>query len=203
MNRLVALTFSCAFIVATPASAAADGYGMWHYHGPGYAYEHWPACGPDFAFVPGPGYGYEGEPVYDPETGMREGTMAYGMGPGGHIGRMGRIMDQNGDGVLSDDEVASRHEEVFDALDADGDGTLTENEFLAGAASAYRGPRHLERKDRLEQHRRNRFSTMDRNRDGKVSQEEYMAAARDQFRASDLDKDGKVTVWEFRSRRRP
>jgi hypothetical protein len=42
---------------------------------------------------------------------------------------------------------------------------------------------------------------MDTDADGRVSQAEFMAAGQTRFVEADLDQDGKVTVWEFRSRR--
>ena len=43
---------------------------------------------------------------------------------------------------------------------------------------------------------------MDTDENGTVSQVEFLMAAKIRFEASDLDKDGSVTVWEFRSVRR-
>jgi Ca2+-binding EF-hand superfamily protein len=50
--------------------------------------------------------------------------------------------------------------------------------------------------------RKARFTEMDKDKDGKVSVDEFLATGKARYAASDRDKDGKVTVWEFRSARR-
>ena len=50
--------------------------------------------------------------------------------------------------------------------------------------------------------RQGRFETLDGDNDGKLSQTEFMAAGKQRYTTSDLDDDGVVTVWEFRSQRR-
>jgi len=114
-----------------------------------------------------------------------------------------RIVDENGDGVISDDEAAARYEEVFAAMDADRDGMLTNDEYMAvrmvaGAGEVFYGPHNQQ----VEERKRGRYQTMDTNGDGKLSQSEFMVGCRERFQGSDLDKDGKVTAWEFRSRPR-
>ena len=110
------------------------------------------------------------------------------------------VIDSNHDGVISDDEAAARWEEVFAAMDADGDGSLTQEEYMAvrmGPGAGW-GPRHEARQAR----KRDRFKSMDRNSDNKVSKAEFIEEGRQQFKAADNNKDGKVTAWEFRSSRR-
>jgi hypothetical protein len=125
------------------------------------------------------------------------------MGPGGGMFGMFRVIDQDGDGVIVPDEAAARHEEVFAVMDADDSGALTEEEFLAvrmgpGPGQGTVGPRH----EQMMERRTVRFKTMDADGDGEVSKADFMASGQENFEASDLNQDGKVTVWEFRSRRR-
>ena len=52
------------------------------------------------------------------------------MGNPGFMGRMATI-DNDGDGMISDDEAAAQVEAVFLAMDSDDDGELTEEEYMA------------------------------------------------------------------------
>jgi hypothetical protein len=164
-----------------------------HVHAqPGYGFDFCPIFGQMFRQGPSYGYGPAYGQQYRPRIGwsMTQAVMA-------------RTVDENGDGVISDDEAAARYEELFATIDADGDGMLTNHEYMAvrrGAAAeeVFYGPRNQQMHER----KRNRFQTMDANGDGKVSQSEFMVGCRERFQASDLDKDGKVTAWEFRSRPR-
>jgi Ca2+-binding EF-hand superfamily protein len=110
------------------------------------------------------------------------------------------ITDQNNDGVIAADEAAARRESVFVAIDADDDGALTEEEYMAVrmGPGAGRGPRHEARQEL----NRARFKVMDKNKDGKVTKAEFIEGGRVQFEAADANKDGKVTPWEFRANRR-
>jgi hypothetical protein len=122
-----------------------------------------------------------------------------GMGPGMMQGYgWGGMLDRDGDGRISAEEAALRHETLFHELDADGDGVLSEEEFMADWAGAY-GPRQ----QRREAHRRERFGQLDGNGDGQVDQGEFMAAGREHYQQLDTDGDGQVDVWSFRGHRRP
>ena len=44
-----------------------------------------------------------------------------------------------------------------------------------------------------------RFEPMDADKNGTVSQAEWMTAGLERFKAADADGDGTVTPWEFRS----
>jgi Ca2+-binding EF-hand superfamily protein len=121
------------------------------------------------------------------------------MGPG-MMGRMMGVVDDNGDGVISADEAASRVEAVFAAMDADDDGSLTEEEYMA----VRMGPGFGLNQDRqadMQARKKERFAAIDPDKDGKVTQAEFLAAAQKRFAEADTDKDGKVTPWEFRAMR--
>ena len=112
--------------------------------------------------------------------------------------RMLRIIDGNGDGVISDDEAASRVEGVFYAMDADNSGDVTEAEFMAVRMGPGEG-RNADRMARMQDWKKSRFAEMDTDKDGKVTKEQFLAAGKARFASADTDKDGKVTPWEFRA----
>ncbi len=45
--------------------------------------------------------------------------------------KMARVIDENQDGLISEDEAAAWHEQAFLMLDRDEDGILTEAEFMS------------------------------------------------------------------------
>lgn len=161
--------------------------------GSGYGFDFCPIpFGQMFGKDPGFGYGPAYGRQYRPRTGWGMGQVV-----------TARIVDENGDGVISDDEAAARYEEDFAAMDVDRDSMLSNDEYMAarmaaGAGEVFYGPYNQQVQDR----QRGRFQTLDADADGKVSQSEFMIGSRERFQGSDLDKDGKVTAWEFRSRPR-
>jgi Ca2+-binding EF-hand superfamily protein len=125
----------------------------------------------------------------------------WGWGQGrGHGYMMQRLtaIDANGDGVIGDDEAAAQVESVFLAMDADEDGELTEEEFMAVRMGPGDG-RNAERQKMMQERKKRRFSEMDTDKNGKVSKVEFVSAGKARFDAADTDKDGKVTPWEFRA----
>lgn len=129
---------------------------------------------------------------------MQDGNNPPGMGQG-MMQRM-RQIDANSDGVISDDEAAAQVESVFATMDADDDGNLTEDEYMAVRMGG--GPGfNTERQAAMQARKKERFAAMDPDKDGKVTQAEFITAAKQRFSAADADKDGKVTPWEFRAQR--
>lgn len=49
-----------------------------------------------------------------------------------------KMMDQNGDGKISQQEFTAFHEKRFQQMDANGDGYVTSQEFSAGMAARRR-----------------------------------------------------------------
>jgi len=91
-----------------------------------------------------------------------------------------RRLDHNGDGRLSRLEWhASR--DLFARVDSNGDGVLTLAEFTGDAA--------------VDQDREDRFGSLDANRDGRVSRDEWHATPA-VFEALDANHDGQLTRQE-------
>lgn len=147
-----------------------------------------------------------------------------GMGPGG--GMMGGrgMIDLNQDGLVAADEAAAFHDMRFEMLDADADEIVTKAEFtdptagmgmsfeqmqanmaarMGDEAAAQMMSRMQARLDAREARREARFAEIDANADGNVSRDEFMTAGETAYAASDLNGDGRVTVWEYRRRPRP
>ncbi|MBT5109081.1 MAG: hypothetical protein HOM25_10395 [Rhodospirillaceae bacterium] len=116
-------------------------------------------------------------------------------GFGRHMGTPA-IIDQNGDGVVQPDEAAARSEGRFGAYDADDDGMVVKDEFMAVRMRG--GPRGQLPKYSTQEAK---FAGMDANKDGKVSKAEFITAGERQYMKSDSNGDGKVTVWEYRAAR--
>ncbi len=111
-----------------------------------------------------------------------------------------RNIDTNNDGVIGDDEAASQVESVFAAMDGDDDGSITADEYMSIRMGG--GPGYNEaRQAQMQARKKERFATMDPDKDGKVTQAEFIAAGKTRFAEADTDKDGKVTPWEFRAQR--
>lgn len=76
---------------------------------------------------------------------MGRGMMRHGAGHAGMMRLIFILMDANGDGALSLDEVQSVTERIFNAIDADGDGRVTLEEIR----EFYRGPERADRQMRM------------------------------------------------------
>ncbi len=131
--------------------------------------------------------------------GMMQGQgMGMGMGQGRGFMRRFAVIDANDDDRISADEAASQRESVFLAMDADDDGELTEDEYMAVRMGMGEG-RNKARMEARQAAKKARFAPMDADKSGKVSKVEWMTGGKDRFEAADTDKDGIVTPWEFRS----
>ncbi len=126
-----------------------------------------------------------------------------GHGKGGHGkgGRHMQMIDANGDGVIGDDEAATLADHAFNRIDSDGSGDVSVDEF-----STVRGGRHGWRNwfgsgaqnEAMTEGLKVKFTTLDADKDGKLTKAEFLADAKTRFAAADADKDGKVSPWEFR-----
>jgi uncharacterized low-complexity protein len=130
-------------------------------------------------------------------------------GHGRHNGErhMMRIIDVNADGIINDDEAASLADFAFMRMDQDRDGTLSTAEFTEmrgfgrgdGFARGWFNWGGKEEADAVLKVRKDKFTSLDADKNGSVSKAEFFADAKTKLAAADTDKDGKVTPWEFRA----
>jgi EF-hand domain pair/EF hand len=125
-------------------------------------------------------------------------------GGGRHGGGRGmHMIDANNDGVIGEDEAAALADHAFMRMDDDRDGKVTEAEFVSGP----RGKRggwfnwNSDEKAAVEKVRKDKFATLDTNKDASLDKAEFFAEAKSKLAAADTDKDGKVSPWEFRATR--
>lgn len=93
--------------------------------------------------------------------------------PGRFADRIFDRIDADRDGVLTRAEVQAARNRMFDRLDADRDGALTAAE--AEAARNQARARAAWRSARLAGMQGERLAALDRNRDGRVSRDEFVA----------------------------
>jgi EF hand len=138
-----------------------------------------------------------------PPPGMEDAGRGKNHGGKHHGGKDGmRIIDANSDGVISDDEAASMAERGFMRMDRNGDGKVTEAEFTSGPRGKRGGWFNwgMEEKAAVEKVRKEKFATLDANKDASLDKTEFFVDAKAKLAAADTDKDGKVTPWEFRAK---
>lgn len=82
---------------------------------------------------------------------------------------------------------------AFESVDIDGNGTLTPEEFLR--ADLMR--RSVSMAGGVDRRRQAIFEVVDTDHDGALSLQEFMEAGTRHFGRRDVDRDGKVTIWEF------
>jgi Ca2+-binding EF-hand superfamily protein len=119
-----------------------------------------------------------------------------------HGGRGMQMIDANNDGIIGEDEAAALADHAFQRMDNDGDGKVTEAEFVAGP----HGKRgwfdwNSAETAAVQKVRSDKFATLDVNKDKSLDKVEFFADAKAKLAAADTDKDGKVSPWEFRASR--
>ena len=102
-----------------------------------------------------------------------------------------KMMDSNGDGMLSADEHAAGAKAMFDKLDADHDGFVTAAEMDA----AHKGMKGM--KDEMSS--AGKIKAIDTDGDGKLSAAEHAAGSQQMFTRSDANADGMVDAAEMKA----
>ncbi|MBL26901.1 MAG: hypothetical protein CMM50_05030 [Rhodospirillaceae bacterium] len=134
-------------------------------------------------------------------NGRYDQSMNQPYGRGGGYDRYGQ-MDVDRDGMIDSNEASYWANAHFEMMDTDGDGQISENEFRR-ADRRLSDTFHRGSQDDYEQERARtgeRFSTYDgADNDGIITRREFMSQARSDFDGFDSDKDGEVSVWDYRS----
>lgn len=151
--------------------------------------------------------GYAG--TFGPGLGL---ARTIGWSPAGAYGHSGRMMGgPRGNGASggayvqpvamfggwSVDDVLARAGTAFANMDANRDGVLSRDEFMAGRMGPGAGRNQARQAERME-FKAARFDAMDANHDGKVGRDEFLAAARARFAGADANGDGRIDRGEMR-----
>lgn len=128
-----------------------------------------------------------------PASGGDRPSIGHGGGPHGHSrfsARQLAILDTNGDGVLSQEEIAAEHGRLLGAADIDGDGQLSADEFRRRGTFFIRlGTTTF-------------FDLIDANGDQQISQDELNQPMGRWFVRKDTNNDGTIDADEFSEGRR-
>jgi Ca2+-binding EF-hand superfamily protein len=123
-----------------------------------------------------------------------------------HAAAMFARMDANGDGQLDQTDRAAKRQErrakMFEGLDADSNGSITRDEFMAferpgkGMGKGEGGWKHRMGHRGGGHHGKMMMKMADTNNDGAVSQAEFTASAGKRFDSIDANNDGQITKEE-------
>lgn len=108
--------------------------------------------------------------------------------PSAQVRRMMTEMDADHDGFVSREEFLAAHaraDRMFDRLDGNHDGAISRDEYMAGGGGG--------------EGRAERFRVLDANKDGRITREELDARRNARFDALDTDRDGKLSPQELRA----
>ena len=128
-----------------------------------------------------------------------------GSGPhhgGAHV-RIVEMQDVNGDGFISSGEHGAWGAKVFHAMDGNRDGKLTRDEYLAVRMGAGFAPGRSQSqmatmRQRAQMHKAELFKAMDDDSDGVITGAEFMRELDRSFMGQDKNKDGRISMDEFR-----
>jgi len=107
------------------------------------------------------------------------------------------LMDTNKDGVVTQDEAAAHRAKIFEKLDRNDDGYLENAEKRLG-----RFKQHARKKMHRAEHKADRQLALDTNTDGKVSLKEFEAKSSPMFEKLDRNGDGTITPKEHKAAKR-
>jgi hypothetical protein len=138
---------------------------------------------------------------WGPGSGQGKG-MGQGMGQGATMNERGRFkdVDANQDGVLQLTELTDNAEGVFAAMDADGSGDVTKDEYMALRLGPQDGVNPLMQSYRQSQ-KEARFAPLDKDGNGTVGHDEFVGGMTARFTAADADNSGTLTRPEMRAMR--
>jgi Ca2+-binding EF-hand superfamily protein len=130
--------------------------------------------------------------------------MSQGTGRGQHMmpgmGKRARV-DQNRDGFVAAEEADAWYKTAFATFDSNKDGSLARDEYLGThmGRGPGTGPRAAERREI----KAKSFGEMDKDRDAKATNAEFLAWHQERYKTADTNHDGKVNVTEFYAAMRP
>ena len=146
------------------------------------------------------------------------GMMGMGMGQPGGMGMHGggharmmmpmmiAMMDANNDGALSLEEVQAVHARMFAFIDKNRDGKIGRIEFLERMREAFffvdinkDGVLTLAEYQLIQGADPRQFARADRNKDGKLSMDEFLKAITEDFDAADTNDDGVLDDAEVKA----
>jgi EF-hand domain pair/EF hand len=112
------------------------------------------------------------------------------------MSRLLKAVDKDHNGTISPDEAKQYAAARFDRYDTNRDGKLTLQEFQAASRA---GTSDRQRQERGMQIREKMFRAMDKDHNGTVTKDEYLAEAEARFQKADADHNGALSLEELRS----
>ena len=120
------------------------------------------------------------------------GVMSLSTAAAGRDGsRVFERLDADGDGAVTQAELTARREQLFDRIDSDDDGVVSASEREAAKGRGERIRKRFE--GAAEEH----FESTDTDGDGKLTHAEFMAAPHPLLGKADADGNGVLTREEF------
>ncbi|MBL26903.1 MAG: hypothetical protein CMM50_05040 [Rhodospirillaceae bacterium] len=200
LSRLTLGTAACAVVaLAAGGQALAQERGDYPYHDPESRYDYHLDSDPGYYTGPKPGQVYQQAPrYYHPWT--NDDAYIVGLGI---VAAPGERQDTDRDGMIDNVEASNFAEMQFRILDLDNDGVIGWNEFRKAdrrlSDTFYYGDQVLYENARSQVEAR--FSNYDGpDNDGVITRREFMKQAKAEFDDLDRDRNGQVSLWDYRAR---